>query len=129
MFLLLGCGGTPTRTPGSCDGPCPVSKIDHVVVVVQENHTFDNYFAHYCTAATGSAPTCTTGPSCCEAGPDHDPSGASPMVLDDTTNASFDPDHTQACELAETNGGAMDRYVVGAGACSDPRCTAPGRTP
>ena len=91
------------------------------MILVQENHTFDNYFGHYCTAAPGSAPTCTTGPSCCEAGPDHDPSGASPMVLDDAANAAFDPDHTQACELAETNGGAMDRYVAGAGACSDPR--------
>jgi phospholipase C len=42
--LLAACGGTPTRTPGSCDGPCPISKIDHVVILVQENHTFDNYF-------------------------------------------------------------------------------------
>jgi phospholipase C len=92
-----------------------------VVVVIQENHTFDNYFAHYCTAAPGSAPTCTSGPACCEAAPAHDPSGASPIVLDDTANAAYDPDHTQACELAETNGGAMDRYVTGAGTCSDPR--------
>jgi phospholipase C len=121
MILAVGCGGNPTRMPGSCDGPCPVSKIDHVVVVVQENHTFDNYFGHYCTAAANSAPTCTTGPACCEAGPDHDPSGAAPMVLDDDLDATFDPDHTQACELAESNGGAMDRYVTGAGACSDPR--------
>lgn len=121
MILGIGCGGNPTRAPGSCDGPCPLSKIDHVIVVIQENHTFDNYFAHYCTAAPGSAPTCTTGPACCEAGPDRDPSGASPIVLDDDANAAFDPDHTQACELAESNGGAMDRYVTGAGACSDPR--------
>jgi phospholipase C len=98
-----------------------MSKIDHVVILVQENHTFDNYFARYCTAAPGSAPACTTGPSCCEAGPALDPSGASPTVLDDMENGSFDPDHTQACELAEEDGGLMDRYVTGAGACSDPR--------
>jgi phospholipase C len=98
-----------------------MSKIDHVVILVQENHTFDTYFGRYCTAAPGSAPTCTSGPGCCEAGPALDPSGASPMVLDDTENGSFDPDHTQACELAEEDGGLMDRYVTGAGACSDPR--------
>src|SRR5512140_470639 len=121
MFLLAACGSIPTRAPGSCDGPCPLSKIDHVVVVIQENHTFDNYFARYCTAAPGSAPTCTTGPACCEAGPAHEPSGAQPMVLDDAANAAYNPDHTQACELAEANGGAMDRYVTGAGMCSDPR--------
>ena len=39
--------------------PCPTSKIDHVVILVQENHTFDNYYGRYCTAAAGSAPTCT----------------------------------------------------------------------
>src|SRR5256885_6120280 len=110
----------PVRKAGSCDGPCPASKIDHLVVIVQENHTFDNYFGRYCAAAPGSAPACTQGPSCCEAGPDRDPSGASPIVLDDGMNGAHDPDHTQACELAEANGGAMDRYVTGAGECSNP---------
>ena len=120
-LVCVACGSAPHRKPGSCDGPCPSSKIDHVVIVIQENHTFDNYFAHYCTATPGSAPACTTGPSCCEAGPDHDPSGATPIVLDDSANGSYDPDHTQGCELLEADGGAMDRYVTGAASCSDPR--------
>jgi phospholipase C len=97
-----------------------MSAIDHVVILVQENHTFDNYFGKYCTAPTGSAPTCTDGPSCCEAAPDHDPSGATPVVLDDALNGAHDPVHTQACELSEQNSGAMDRYAAGA-ACSDPQ--------
>lgn len=120
MALAAGCGDGG-RKPGSCDGPCPGSNINHVVVLLQENHTFDNYFARYCTAPSGSAPACTDGPACCEAGPDREPSGAAPIVLDDTTNGEFDPDHTEACEVAEMNGGAMDRFVVGAGGCSDPR--------
>jgi phospholipase C len=114
---------SPHRKPGSCDGPCPESKIDHLVVIVQENHTFDNYFAQYCTAPARSAPTCTNGPACCEAGPAFDPSGATPMALDDTANAAYDPNHEQDCELAEADGGAMDRYVTGTSVadCSDPR--------
>jgi phospholipase C len=116
---LVACSSPPHRTP--CDGPCPASRIEHIVVIVQENHTFDTYFGQYCTAAPGSSPACTQGPGCCEAGPAHDPSGASPVVLDDTANGAYDPDHTQVCELAEANQGAMDRYVTGAGACSDPR--------
>src|SRR5450432_1619958 len=103
IALVAACGGD-ARKAGSCDGPCPASKIDHLVVVVQENHTFDAYFARYCTAAAGSAPTCTDGPGCCEAGPDHDPSGATPTVLDDNVNGARDPNHTQACELEETDG-------------------------
>jgi phospholipase C len=115
---LWSCGGS-VRKPGSCDGPCPISKIDHVVVVVQENHTFDNYFARWCTAPAGSAPTCTSGPACCEAGPATDPAGHAPIVLDDAANAARDPNHARACELEEANGGAMDRYAAGA-SCSDP---------
>src|SRR6185312_9642401 len=121
VALVLGawaCGGN-VRKPGSCDGPCPISKIDHVVVVVQENHTFDNYFARWCTAPAGSAPTCTTGPACCEAGPATDPAGHAPIVLDDAANAARDPNHERACELEEEDGGAMDHYAAGA-SCSDP---------
>src|SRR6476660_6619853 len=97
LLLLAACSSAHTRKPGDCDGPCPATPVRHLVVVVQENHTFDTYFGRYCTAAAGSAPTCTTGPSCCEAGPAHEPSGAAPIVLDDTTNGARDPDHTQAC--------------------------------
>jgi phospholipase C len=72
MVLVAGglsaCGAPkmpqPVRQPGSCDGPCPTSKIDHLVVIVQENHTFDTHFGHYCTAPSGSQPTCTAGRAC-----------------------------------------------------------------
>src|SRR5207244_1800164 len=77
-----------------------------------ENHTFDNYFGTYCTAATGSNPTCTTGPACCEAAPATEPSGASPVVLDDAQNADFDPNHHMDCEVSEIDGGKMDKYVT-----------------
>jgi phospholipase C len=105
---------------GSEAGTKPQSKIEHVVVIVQENHTFDAYFGKYCTAATGSSPTCTAGPACCEAGPDKEPGGASPAVLDDTLNGARDPDHSTTCETAEVNGGKMDGFVTGA-SCSNPQ--------
>ena len=61
-IVVAGCGGRTPRVPGSCDGPCPVCKIDHLVVIIQENHTFDNYFGRYCTAAPGSTRPAPTGP-------------------------------------------------------------------
>mmetsp|Transcript_25176 Transcript_25176/g.34613 ORF Transcript_25176/g.34613 Transcript_25176/m.34613 type:complete len:814 (+) Transcript_25176:216-2657(+) len=45
------------------------SNIQNVVIIIQENQSFDHYFATYCKAPQGSNPTCTTGPSCCESGP------------------------------------------------------------
>jgi phospholipase C len=94
--------------------PCAITKIEHLVVIVQENHTFDTYFGRWCTAAPGSAPSCTQGPSCCEAGPATVPGSPSstPEALDDTANAAYDPDHLQVCELAEIDGGKMDGYLT-----------------
>jgi phospholipase C len=122
-----GGGGTDAADAGTTEGggqeaggPATQSKIEHLVIIVQENHTFDTYFGKYCTAATGSNPTCTTGPSCCEAAPATDPSGATPVVLDDDANSGHDPIHEQACELQELNGGKMDQFAKGP-PCSDPR--------
>jgi phospholipase C len=90
------------------------SNIKHVVIVIQENHSFDDHFGKYCTAAPGSNPTCNTGPACCEAIPATDPSGATPVNMDDTEMATWDPSHLQSCELAEIDNGKMDAYVTNA---------------
>jgi len=96
-------------TGGEAGGP----KIEHVVVIIQENHSFDSYFGSWCTAATGSNPTCTQGPSCCEAGPGKDPGSSTvPSTLNDAFNAARDPNHTQACEVSEIDNGKMDAFVT-----------------
>ena len=115
-------GADATGAPDGGDAST-ASLIKHVVLVVQENHTFDAYFGAYCTAPAGSSPTCNVGPACCEAAPATEPSGASPKTLDDTLNAGHDPSHAQSCELSEMHGGLMDRYVSGGTGtgCSDAR--------
>jgi phospholipase C len=94
----------------TCSGPCPASNVKHLVIIVQENHTFDDHFGAYCTATPGSNPTCNDGPSCCEAMPAADPLGVKPTVLTDKEHAKWDPNHTQACELAEIDNGLMDHF-------------------
>lgn len=122
--LWSGCGSTESAGALADMGSGPpdltpaVPQIKHLVLLVQENHTFDNYFGRYCTAAAASNPTCNTGPACCERAPDTEPSGTFPITLDDAANGRNDPDHTQDCELAEGNGGKMDRYVTGVPGCS-----------
>src|SRR5579862_3653732 len=123
LIVVLGCGDTTTGGDAGvdqgapdlaapCSGSGACSNIKHVVVIVQENHTFDNYFGKYCTAATGSNPTCNTGPSCCEAAPATDPgTGGAAVTLDDAANAAYDPNHLQACEVSEIDGGKMDKFV------------------
>ncbi|HEX3342923.1 MAG TPA: alkaline phosphatase family protein, partial [Polyangiaceae bacterium] len=97
---------------GGGDAPA-TAKVEHLVVIVQENQTFDSYFGRWCTGATNSMPTCTQGPSCCEAGPGLDPgSTTTPATLNDAFNAARDPNHAQACELSEIDGGKMDGFVT-----------------
>lgn len=108
------------RLDAAADASKARTRIRHVIVVSQENHTFDNYFGRYCTAPPGSNPTCTEGPACCEAAPEREPSGSMAVTLDDDLNASRDPDHTAPCESAEIHGGLMDRFVTGT-PCADRR--------
>jgi phospholipase C len=118
MTLAPACGGADCTT---------TSSIKHILILVQENHTFDNYFGKYCTATTGTNPTCNTGPACCEAGPATEPGGASPIVLDDTDNSGQfnDRNHFHNCEVAEINGGQMDKFVTGAGLVDGTTCSSP----
>jgi phospholipase C len=113
------------RTEACAGGVCTRSAIEHVVVIVQENHSFDSYFGRYCTAPTGSSPSCTDGPACCEAGPALDPAGNAPVVLDDAANRSYDPLHDRFCEAAEIHGGRMDRFTTSNDFLLEPDCGAP----
>lgn len=114
-LTLAACGDDDTG-----GGAPTASNIEHLIVVIQENTSFDAYFGTYCQAPTGSNPTCTTGPQCCEAAPATDPgSGRAPLVLDDAAHAVYDPNHTSDCMLMEINGGRMDGFVTAP--CGDPR--------
>lgn len=109
------CGHACPQGQFCSSGACTASSIEHVVLIVEENHTFDSYFGHYCKAPAGSNPTCTTGPNCCEAAPATEPSGAAPVALTDASNEAKDRDHDRVCEIAQIDGGLMDHYVTGSG--------------
>jgi phospholipase C len=101
------------------EGSCTKSKIEHVVLIVQENHTFDNYFGKYCQAIAGTNPTCTSGRGCCEGAPKIGgnyalKNGVIAQALTNASNLSGDHDHDQVCELQQINGGLMDKFVSGA---------------
>lgn len=124
------CANTCKDAKHCGSGVCQESKIQHVVLIVMENHSFDSYFGRYCQAPAGSDPTCTKGPSCCEAAPAREPRGALPTVLDDATNFATDRDHAQACEVQQINKGKMDGFVTGSAGASTcfgagPNCANP----
>lgn len=80
-----------TRTP-----------IRHVVVIVQENHSFDSYFAAYCAQTH----TCNVPPVRNPYAP------VQPVPLTDAGTAAYDPNHFADCERVEINNGRMDGYLT-----------------
>lgn len=87
------------------------SNIEHIIIFISENHSFDSIYGNYCKAETHSNPTCNLGPECCEAAPEklH---GIKPYTLSDTQNARYGPCHQSDCENSEINGGKMNKYLI-----------------
>jgi len=119
---------TPTTPPGtspddSTSGPAAaagIHKIQHVVVIMQENRSFDSYFGTYPGAAgfprnpDGTFAVCVPDParSRCDR-PFHD--GA---------DLNGGGPHGQAAAIADVNAGRMDGFVAqadrGRRGCTDP---------
>jgi len=102
-LLAASAASAAAATPAAATTTVPRSPVRHVVVIVQENHSFDTYFASYC-AASGTCSAASTAPS------PYAP--LQPTPLTDLSTASYDPNHFQACEQAEIDGGRMDGYLT-----------------
>jgi phospholipase C len=93
--------GRPFDAPPGIDG-APMTPLRHVVIIVKENHTFDNYFGSFpgaegTLAADGSnrCPTPEDGPAPCTRPPDA---------------PKRDLCHSHDCALTDWNGGKMDGW-------------------
>src|SRR5215471_2640412 len=98
--------------------------IQHLVVIFQENVSFDHYFATYpnATGADGSAFTAKAGTPLVDGlfkGGllDHNPNSTQPFRLGLAGNVTCDQDHGYKDEQASYNAGLMNRFpeTVGAG--------------
>lgn len=122
LAILAGAGWLGLYVPavelGSCDGVSHVatarSPIQHVFVIIKENHAFENYF--------GALPGVAGNP----------PNGSFPVALgSNTTVAPFpltgrstsDLPHDHATELADEDGGRNDLFVAEAAADGFPNAT------
>jgi phospholipase C len=104
------------------------SRIQHVVVIFQENVSFDHYFGTY-PMATNSAgePSFTARdgtPAVNGLTPDllsHNPNLANPRRLDRSQAVTCDQDHTYRDEQRAVDNGKMDQFVqtVSGSSCPD----------
>ena len=121
--------GTPSRSPTGT-ATADAAPIRHVVVIFQENHSFDNVLGLYCTkVAAGTIHR--SGPNMpCDgvAGAPTMPGSPGPAPMSDVVPSIA---HTVGSQRAAIDGGKMDGWLRIHG-CTDGECLgqyAPGRSP
>jgi phospholipase C len=93
--------GAPHAQRGYIDaGPdvSPSKKLQHIIVIVQENRSLDNLFNGFCVNGTICADTVTT-----------DPVTGTPLVPESLA-APFDPFHDRSAFVIEYDNGKMDGF-------------------
>ncbi len=99
VFAVL----TPAlASPAAQAAPEGIHKIEHVVMIMQENHSFDNYFGTYPGARGIPANVCV---------PDPVNGGCVKPYHDGGDNVSGGP-HGAEAAIRDINGGSMDGFVA-----------------
>lgn len=100
------------------EGLAPKTPIKHLVVIFQENHSFDAYFGTYPTALNppgepafharhGTPAVNGLNPTLIE----RNPNASKPFRIDRTQSFTCDQDHEYTAEQKARNGGLMDQFV------------------
>jgi phospholipase C len=112
--------------------PAAIHKIKHVVIVMQENRSFDSYFGTY--PGADGIPMRGGVPTACEASPGR-PAAPCTRPYHDAADVNGGGPHGEADAVADVNGARMDGFVgqraVASRSCTnpdDPAC-ALGATP
>ncbi len=138
-FVLTACGGMATAslhvstgvTASASHGPVGTTQpggspitgpIKHVVVIMQENRSFDHYFGTF--PGADGLPMTNGLPSVCLPDPTST-SGCQPSFHDTDLTNQGGP-HSHADFVADLNGGRMDGFVRQARAAAAASCAHPG---
>jgi phospholipase C len=131
--MLVACTSSPSstveRVPGGPTGsyivPPGIHKIKHVIIVMQENRSFDSYFGTY--PGADGIPMKNGVPTVCVP----NPAGGCVRPYHDTADINGGGPHGEANAIADVDGGKMDGFITQAtdarkGCLNpyDPACTA-----
>ena len=138
--LLAACtaSGTPTSTASAQASSSPggtvisatgIHKIKHVIIVMQENRSFDSYFGTY--PGVDGIPMSNGTPTVCVP----NPAGGCTRPYHDTADVNGGGPHGETNAVADVDGGKMDGFIAqrdqAKKSCAnpdDPACTT-GSTP
>ncbi len=125
LFALAAlCAGLPLAYAG-CGGPPPqqqasgIAKIKHIIVIMQENRSFDSYFGTY--PGADGIPMQNGVPTVCVPDPQ---TGQCVKPFHDPADKNGGGPHGAANAAADMNGGKMDGFIAqaeqGRRGCTDP---------
>jgi phospholipase C len=122
IFLLLALACNDSTAPHSTPPPSTaIHKIQHVVVIMQENRSFDSYFGTY-----PGADGIPIVPSVCV--PDAE-LGSCVRPYHDSTDKNLGGPHAATDASQDIDGGRMDGFIARAEAKMGTTCNAPGTRP
>jgi phospholipase C len=106
---------SPSPTPSPSTSTTPITPIQHIVVLMQENHTFDNELGYWCNANPGR---CTGMPAAVTL------SDGTTLAPGTTADIVPDEGHGISSQTAAIDGGKMDGWqkVSGCGATTGYSC-------
>jgi len=121
LFLLIAAAGCTTIISGPAPAPATttkwttvvpapgegIHKIKHVIIIMQENRAFDEYFGTY--PGADGIPMKDGVPTVCV--PDPDDNQACVRPYHDTRDINFGGPHSQYESEADINGGKMDGFI------------------
>lgn len=130
LLLTIGLSPCSARAAAPLKVHAPTTPIRHLVVVFQENVSFDHYFATYPDAENRpgetpfhARPGTPTVNGLKGALLSHNPNSAPPVRLDRAHAATCDQDHDYSDEQKAFDHGVMDKFVEHTGD-GDPGCDA-----
>jgi phospholipase C len=114
IALLAACSAGPPPPPpervtggptGHYDVPAGIHKIKHVIIIMQENRSFDSYFGTY--PGADGIPMRNGEPAVCVP----DPGGACTRPFHDPADVNGGGPHGEGNAVADVDGGLMDGFI------------------
>ncbi len=119
LAALLALGATQASAPVKAPAGDPIHKIRHVVIIMQENRSFDTYFGTF--PGADGIPMANGVPTVCVSDPR---SGECVRPYHDTGDLNRGGPHSERAFIADVNGGKMDGFIAVAHRarrqCADP---------
>lgn len=116
LGLIAACGGSSGTTTAPIANIDPnIHKIKHIVVIMQENRSFDSYFGTYPGADGLPANVCVNDPA----------TGKCMAPYHDAADLNHGGPHAAASAAADINGGKLDGFIGQAEKGNKKKCTNP----